>query len=152
MHNLSLHDALPILLAQQGKLAEAIQSYERLLQLKPEYAEAYNDLGNALVEQGKLPEAIQNYERALQLKRSEEHTSELQSPVHLVCRLLLEKKNYRYVRTHSRSIGTSVQSCKPECPERHDNTILDGGKSCEPLADSARACNQVRRLVTGTAN
>src|SRR5438876_5875639 len=31
--------------------------------------------------------------------RSEEHTSELQSPVHLVCRLLLEKKknkNYKY--------------------------------------------------------
>src|SRR5690348_17537453 len=26
--------------------------------------------------------------------RSEEHTSELQSPVHLVCRLLLEKKNF----------------------------------------------------------
>src|SRR5690348_18172538 len=32
--------------------------------------------------------------RAKRLKgRSEEHTSELQSPVHLVCRLLLEKKN-----------------------------------------------------------
>src|SRR5438876_8166115 len=32
--------------------------------------------------------------RASQLRssRSEEHTSELQSPVHLVCRLLLEKK------------------------------------------------------------
>src|SRR5690348_17864523 len=29
---------------------------------------------------------------ALGLSRSEEHTSELQSPVHLVCRLLLEKK------------------------------------------------------------
>src|SRR5258708_18447481 len=28
-------------------------------------------------------------------KRSEEHTSELQSPDHLVCRLLLEKKNTR---------------------------------------------------------
>src|SRR5258708_12635961 len=27
------------------------------------------------------------------LQRSEEHTSELQSPDHLVCRLLLEKKN-----------------------------------------------------------
>src|SRR5690348_17902802 len=26
------------------------------------------------------------------MNRSEEHTSELQSPVHLVCRLLLEKK------------------------------------------------------------
>src|SRR5690348_17606918 len=28
----------------------------------------------------------------LEVERSEEHTSELQSPVHLVCRLLLEKK------------------------------------------------------------
>src|SRR5258708_21071561 len=28
--------------------------------------------------------------------RSEEHTSELQSPDHLVCRLLLEKKNQRH--------------------------------------------------------
>src|SRR5687768_17966437 len=27
--------------------------------------------------------------------RSEEHTSELQSRLHLVCRLLLEKKNYQ---------------------------------------------------------
>src|SRR4051794_41750097 len=30
----------------------------------------------------------------VQRLRSEEHTSELQSPVHLVCRLLLEKKKY----------------------------------------------------------
>src|SRR5437879_13214365 len=32
--------------------------------------------------------------------RSEEHTSELQSPMYLVCRLLLEKKNmyYRIIR------------------------------------------------------
>src|SRR5690348_17404377 len=33
-------------------------------------------------------------------ERSEEHTSELQSPVHLVCRLLLEKKNKYNVMTH----------------------------------------------------
>src|SRR5437762_4925801 len=32
--------------------------------------------------------------------RSEEHTSELQSPMYLVCRLLLEKKKYTlYLRT-----------------------------------------------------
>src|SRR5260363_103585 len=30
--------------------------------------------------------------RSMRLDRSEEHTSELQSPDHLVCRLLLEKK------------------------------------------------------------
>src|SRR5438876_9080285 len=33
-------------------------------------------------------------------QRSEEHTSELQSPVHLVCRLLLEKK-----KKHIRQVG-----------------------------------------------
>src|SRR4051794_41753060 len=31
-------------------------------------------------------------------ERSEEHTSELQSPVHLVCRLLLEKKKKKQSR------------------------------------------------------
>src|SRR2546422_7629964 len=31
--------------------------------------------------------------------RSEEHTSELQSRLHLVCRLLLEKKNIRSLRS-----------------------------------------------------
>src|SRR5690348_17882499 len=32
--------------------------------------------------------------------RSEEHTSELQSPVHLVCRLLLEKKKNHHPSDH----------------------------------------------------
>src|SRR5258708_18444721 len=32
------------------------------------------------------------------LRRSEEHTSELQSPDHLVCRLLLEKKKKHYTK------------------------------------------------------
>src|SRR5258708_20364119 len=35
------------------------------------------------------------------LPRSEEHTSELQSPDHLVCRLLLEKKKNSKITTHS---------------------------------------------------
>src|SRR5947208_8160295 len=33
------------------------------------------------------------------LSRSEEHTSELQSPDHLVCRLLLEKKKHKNKNT-----------------------------------------------------
>src|SRR5690348_17986294 len=35
---------------------------------------------------------VQGESVAKEERRSEEHTSELQSPVHLVCRLLLEKK------------------------------------------------------------
>src|SRR5438876_4405367 len=36
-------------------------------------------------------------ERQRPHRRSEEHTSELQSPVHLVCRLLLEKQNILFM-------------------------------------------------------
>src|SRR5256885_11070233 len=38
-----------------------------------------------------------NASSASRRRRSEEHTSELQSPCNLVCRLLLEKKKKQYV-------------------------------------------------------
>src|SRR5437762_11494384 len=37
----------------------------------------------------------------LGLRRSEEHTSELQSPMYLVCRLLLEKKKIAKIHHHT---------------------------------------------------
>src|SRR5437879_11007951 len=40
----------------------------------------------------KRPERLSQTASAIQVIRSEEHTSELQSPMYLVCRLLLEKK------------------------------------------------------------
>src|SRR5438876_7953727 len=42
--------------------------------------------------------------------RSEEHTSELQSPVHLVCRLLLEKKKRSASRTERPSKARTESS------------------------------------------
>src|SRR5258708_31102251 len=45
---------------------------------------------NAIV--GKHYISFQEFLKFLRHRRSEEHTSELQSPDHLVCRLLLEKK------------------------------------------------------------
>src|SRR5205807_6101919 len=39
-------------------------------------------------------------------RRSEEHTSELQSPCNLVCRLLLEKKNH--IRTYDNRVVISL--------------------------------------------
>src|SRR3989449_1917553 len=41
-----------------------------------------------------------DYDRDGDLDRSEEHTSELQSRLHLVCRLLLEKKKKKKRRTY----------------------------------------------------
>src|SRR5258707_5211471 len=46
-------------------------------------------------------------ERHLLESRSEEHTSELQSRQYLVCRLLLEKKNYTGRAQHSAQLRSS---------------------------------------------
>src|SRR5439155_7567013 len=57
-------------------------------------------------------------------RRSEEHTSELQSRGHLVCRLLLEKKKNQ--RTHSR--GTRPRSDRSRCCDaahRPDDSLHD---------------------------
>ncbi len=40
-------------LKEQGKLDEAIEAYKKALAIKPDYAEAYNNMGNSLKEQGK---------------------------------------------------------------------------------------------------
>src|SRR5438552_9735704 len=43
--------------------------------------------------------------------RSEEHTSELQSPDHLVCRLLLEKKKNKIQKEETTDINTRRVKC-----------------------------------------
>src|SRR5258708_24193225 len=44
--------------------------------------------------------------------RSEEHTSELQSPDHLVCRLLLEKKKTSYLFTLKMASSLTRTTCQ----------------------------------------
>src|SRR2546422_590391 len=56
--------------------------------------------------------------------RSEEHTSELQSRLHLVCRLLLEKKK---PTEHPATLPPNG----PPTPRPH---VLGPSKSCDPLA------------------
>src|SRR5437762_8234635 len=77
IYTLSLHDALPICIAD-----------ERIGHR--------NDLtGVGRVGNNFLVARHRSIEN--DFTRSEEHTSELQSPMYLVCRLLLEKKKLRFV-------------------------------------------------------
>src|SRR5207244_12396540 len=77
LSTLSLHDALPIC---HGRGARQRRSGHRHVQARG-------------VEEG------HHARRRLNHDRSEEHTSELQSPDHLVCRLLLEKKKQQTARS-----------------------------------------------------
>src|SRR5256885_12302349 len=77
IYTLSLHDALPICARLRGREAR-LQPHRQIAALTDEAQ----------------PHAlrVQLLDLALERFRSEEHTSELQSPCNLVCRLLLEKK------------------------------------------------------------
>src|SRR6202043_374488 len=62
------------------------------------------------------------------LTRSEEHTSELQSRPHLVCRLLLEKKKNNQIVQQT----TEAEPASPTGPTRHT------GAAPYPREDTAR--------------
>src|SRR5439155_7432848 len=90
IYTLSLHDALPILKAQASRPCSTIRS---VLGSKP------HSPSSAAERTLTLPRASTPRRWAARwlpatgdTRRSEEHTSELQSRGHLVCRLLLEKK------------------------------------------------------------
>src|SRR2546422_4920467 len=76
----------------QADLASAQATYEQAQTADLAWAQANVDKSRANAELAKADLA-----RYLPLmERSEEHTSELQSRLHLVCRLLLEKKKKKY--------------------------------------------------------
>src|SRR5207253_10477834 len=82
---LSLHDALPISQRRARTLAiRWLITYARDRREKGMSDKLANEILDALNEQGGAFKKKDD--------RSEEHTSELQSRGHLVCRLLLEKK------------------------------------------------------------
>src|SRR5437879_7639891 len=82
---LSLHDALPILARPDRGRCGRGRPEARLDQRDGRRPVPREDRGRG---DG----------RASSRRRSEEHTSELQSPMYLVCRLLLEKKNRSIVK------------------------------------------------------
>ncbi len=53
---------------EQGRRDAAISSYHRALEILPDLAEAYSNLGNCQVEQGRHDDAIANCQRALAIR------------------------------------------------------------------------------------
>src|SRR5437870_9632244 len=96
IYTLSLHDALPICRARVGVKAHQRAARTRVRQERFRVAGIFGHDGGDLPQRGRRAggEVVEVAERGRDdvQGRSEEHTSELQSRGHLVCRLLLEKK------------------------------------------------------------
>src|SRR5437879_12741838 len=89
IYTLSLHDALPIFAI---KLSGGKKSTTYELEVLTRGGRRIKlEINTRLIYSNGQPVGAQGIGR----DRSEEHTSELQSPMYLVCRLLLEKKNNR---------------------------------------------------------
>jgi len=66
-NNYVAHDVLGTALLDNGKPAEAIESYRRAIQLKPAFIQARNNLGLALSRAGQLADAEQSFREALRI-------------------------------------------------------------------------------------
>src|SRR5262245_64438314 len=91
---LSLHDALPIFEKRMAELAAKDLPVKREVWQRDKAVEFFKSIGEhykaEIIAAIPAGEDVSLYREG---DRSEEHTSELQSLRHLVCRLLLEKKN-----------------------------------------------------------
>src|SRR2546422_2208873 len=85
IYTLSLHDALPICPNESGEECPGCIQWRRGRQ-------GYQ--AERAFRSRKVPAGLH------ETRRSEEHTSELQSRLHLVCRLLLEKKKKKHQTTN----------------------------------------------------
>src|SRR5689334_24713102 len=88
IYTLSLHDALPISADLGGVAEEGVE--EEAHQGAALAADGEVGAGEGRV--GGADDLLDELDHGAS-SRSEEHTSELQSQFHIVCRLLLEKKN-----------------------------------------------------------
>jgi tetratricopeptide (TPR) repeat protein len=51
---------------KQGKLSQAIEDYQKAVDINPQYTEAHYNMGNTYEKQGNLPQAIASYTKALE--------------------------------------------------------------------------------------
>ena len=62
------HNNLGGYLYNKGHIKEAMEHYQKAIQIDPNYAEAQNNLGAALAAEGQFDEAIENYHKAIQIR------------------------------------------------------------------------------------
>src|SRR5690625_6757116 len=82
-----------IVKVSQGEIVDRFQSYVKPSCLIPPFISSLTGITDDQVEHAPTLEEVITELLPFLNDRSEEHTSELQSRGHLVCRLLLEKKN-----------------------------------------------------------
>ncbi|MGR3294282.1 MAG: tetratricopeptide repeat protein, partial [Candidatus Scalindua sp.] len=123
---------LGIALKKQCKLEAAVKSYNRAIELKPDYAEAYNNLGTTLQSLDRLDEAITSYRKAITIKP---HYAE--AHYNFGNALKEQRKFDEALISYKRAV-----TIKPDYAEAHNNmgiTLQERGEFTEATASYSRA-------------
>ncbi len=129
-NNEVIHDYLGALLLSEGDADDAVFHFQKALEIRPDYAAAYGNWGNADFAQDKIGDAIWHYEKALEINPNlaEAHFG--------LANAYIKKAEWPEVEIH---YERAVQ-CKPDnplfqkalawvlatCP---DASVRDGGKA-----------------------
>jgi Flp pilus assembly protein TadD len=119
-------------LFQKGNVDEAIEHFQRALQINPDYMEAHYNLGCALIQKGNVDEAITHFQKALQIKPNGAEVH-----INLGC-ALLQKGNMDEAITHFQK----ALQIEPDSAEAHinlGNALLTKGRMDEAIVQYQKA-------------
>ena len=131
--SVNAHYNLGFGLAQLGRHQEAVQAYERALEIEPDYGFAHNNLGNALDKVGNRQEAIGHFRKALELDPTyaEAH--------HNLANVLVEENRLGEALEHSRE----AVRLRPDFAEAQNNL----GNLLTRRGDAAEAVSHYRSAL-----
>jgi len=168
------HSNLGAVLADQGKLDEAVTHFHQALHIRPRFPEAHTNLGNALARLEKLDEAAVNYRDALGINPNmadahnglgcvlerydqlDEAIRCFQEAIRLKPNLAQAHNNLGNALTRQDRLDEGIGCCrealrlKPNFPEAHTNlgrALLGQNK----LDEASRCFHEALRLDSGFA-
>ena len=131
-HAVILYNILGAANAGLRNLDEAIASFSKAVQIKPDYVEAHNNLGLALQNRGRFEEAIASFRKALQIQPdfAEAHNN-------LGAALNHQRRLEEAIASLSRAL-----EIEPDHAEAHNNlgaALQDQGRLDEAIASFSKA-------------
>jgi tetratricopeptide (TPR) repeat protein len=152
-----IENNLANLLAQKGRLNEAIDHYHNAMRLRPGYGDPYLNLGNLLFQQGRMPDAMLQWQKAhaTEAKDGRFHT--------LLADAFLRAGSQRdAIADYEQAVRNSVEDPRPLnglawlLATSSDASIRDGNRAVELANEAVRLShgkdpNYLRTLATACA-
>ena len=114
--------------AQLGQLNQAVSAFNRVIDIRPDHADAYNNLGNVLKNQGKLGASIRAYNKAIAINPN--HASAFNN---MGVALQKQGKLQDAVKAHQKAVDI-----KPDYTDAYNNlavALQELGKLEEAIAE-----------------